>query len=259
MGLCSQRHPTQPAIILHIMQASKLFLPVCDNFYPDTRKTVPRVSARRVLQGLLLTVLTAVLPAISLGCAATGTVHGTPRGAVEALREAVRSDQRMEFLGTLSLDTLREYEHTILVAWDRVRDAYGFLGTSAEVISVEPTTVQTASMADPTAGEGWVWPASECPAVRVRLRVEWRGETFTEDLLAVEEELPEVDNSVDSRFIRSGEQSVLTERHPNPGRVPRAAPGPRTGWKVLAPYWPFQGTSRLAHEIARAAEAGENR
>jgi len=164
----------------------------------------------------------------------------------------------MDFLGSLSMEMLRAYEHAILIGWPEVRDQFGFLADGAELESVVAVQPITAMEAGPNGEDpAWVWPTAECEAVRVRLRVVWKEESFSEDLLFVREVLPEEAGTEGSRFIRVGEQWFLRDRHPNSERYRSPSAGPAMGWKLLAPYLPYQGSSRLAQILREQQSQSE--
>lgn len=233
------------------------------NDIPGCSRRTPHEAPRRVVRRVAAALGTMLLALNFFSCAATKTSWQTPEAAVEGIRNSVSEDRRLEFLGSLSLPMLREYEHAILLGWPEVRGQFGYLAEGARVESVEPVKPMLAG--DPEArasGEGWVWPDAGTEAVRVRLAVTVDGEPVTEDLLFVRELLPEEEGTEGSRRIRVGEQWFVRERHPNPHRYSAPSAGPEYGWKLLAPYWPYQGGSRLAHILRnrrKTSPENENR
>lgn len=222
-------------------------------------RKVPKLVVRRVAAVLG----TMILVQVYFSCAATETSWQTPEAAIEGIRNSVREDRRLEFLGSLSLPMLREYEHAILLGWPEVRGQFGYLAEGARVESVEPVKPMLAGYPEAkAAGDEWVWPDAGTEAVRVRLAVTVDGEAVTEDLLFVRELLPEREGTEGSRRIRVGEQWFVRERHPNPHRYAAPVEGPQYGWKLLAPYWPYQSGSRLAHILQnrrKTSPENENR
>ncbi len=188
-------------------------------------------------------------------CSAVQGVYPEPQDALDGLQRAVREDSRMNFLGTLSLPTLREYEHAILIGWPEVREAWGFLAETSRVVSVEPAVPITRSQAPSDSDPVWVWPEDESQAVRATLAFRVDGRELTENVLLVREEV-RGEGTASDRHVRVGDRYVLRERHPNTRRLPPQEEQPVYSWRLLVPYQPYQQGGELVRLMA-AAESRE--
>lgn len=205
----------------------------------------------RILRSLLTMLFVASLSA-SQSCAITPETTDrnftTPEDSLSRMQQAFAGDNVMDFLSTLSEETLAKYETKILAAWSEVREQLYFLQHDLHVVEVRP---HDPHHADARATSDYVFPREGRIAQRLRARIVVDGKTYEEDFLFVEETDEAPANTTGSPYVRVRDETIPRIHHPTPDRYTVAGPdeAARTHWRMVYPYFEFQSRSALARDL----------